>query len=434
MRWMNGTRTTLRWVAGHGMTRAAMGVAARRGDPQARFFLDPATLEDPYPFYRQLDAMGPLVAGPLCYGTARHAVAAEVVQSDAFVVGAAGRTGPQALRLLHRLGAPGAPVGPSDPPSMLFVDPPEHTRYRRLVMKVFTRRAIEGLIPRIERHCADLLDQFGRRVDLADAYAYRLPLTVIAEILGVPPEHRAAFLTWGQAMTSGMDVGVPLHVYRRVDHATRESNAWMLGHFERLRREPGDDLLSRLVHLDDDGERLTDRELLATAGLVLGAGFETTAGMLCAGTRLLANHPEQLEQLRSDPSGWENAVEEILRYDPPVQNTARTCATPTILGGVAVPAGATVVAMLGGANRDPQVFTDPDRFDITRPNARQHLAFSGGRHHCLGAALARIEGRVALRALFERFPDIALAGTPSRRPTRVLRGYVTLPITVEATS
>lgn len=374
--------------------------------------------------------MAPLVGGDLIWSTARHDVAAEVLRSDAFTVGNRHLNGPRLLAVLRRLGRSGAPVGPADPPSMLAVDPPEHTRYRRLVAKVFTRRAIEALRPRIAEHCAQLLDRMSGTVDLASRYAYELPLTVIAEILGIPADMRRQFLAWGLAMTPILDLGLSLGTYHRAERAIRDSNTWMLTHFERLRRQPGDDLLSQLVHLEDDahGGRLTDLELLATAGLVLSAGFETTANMLCTGTELLIRNPEQLDLLRADPGLWPNAVEEILRYDTPVQNTSRVSSGPVELAGVRVPAGTTVVVMLGGANRDPAVFAEPDRFDVTRSNAREHLSFSIGRHHCLGAALARVEGQVALQALFDRFPDIALAGEPRRRATRVLRAYDALPV------
>ncbi|GAB3838009.1 hypothetical protein GCM10029963_03600 [Micromonospora andamanensis] len=291
------------------------------------------------------------------------------------------------------------PIGPIDPPSMLVTDPPGHTRYRRLVVKVFTARAIEGLRPRVERHCAELLDELGRAapdrgpVDLVAHYASLLPVTMIAEILGVPPQLRQRFLDWGSAISPALDLGLSLGQFRRVETGVRQLDAWLRGHFARLRADPGDDLLSQLVLLDSDGERLTDDELVALAGLLMAAGFETTVNLLGTGTALLLAHPEQLALLRAEPHRWPNAVEEILRYDSPVQTTARYCRTDTAVAGVPIRRGEVVVPMLGGANRDPAVFTDPDRFDVTRGNARDHLAFSSGAHYCLGANLARLEGR-----------------------------------------
>jgi cytochrome P450 len=424
-----GTRTVVRWAVRHGTVRIGIAAAALRGDQQARFYTNPSTLDDPYPFFRQIRDQGSLVPGGIFWCTARHAVTHELMHNDAFVVANNRKqNGPRVLAPLHRLGQSGAPVGPVDAPAMLAVDPPEHTRYRRLVSKVFSRRAIDALQAKVEEHCERLLDRMHGRVDLVESYAYPLPLAVIGDLLGVPPAMQPRILVWSKAIAPALDLGLSLTVFRRLERAVQQSNAWMLAHLQQVRRNPGDDLLSQLVQPDAEGQCLTDEELLATAGLLLNAGFETTAGLLSMGTELFIRHPEQLDLLRASPDLWTNAVEEILRYDTPIQNASRICAAPTHLSGVPMRPGAMVVAMLGGANRDPEVFPDPDRFDITRPNAREHVAFAAGRHHCLGAALARLEGRIALRALFSRHPRIKLAGEPSRRPTRVLRGYRTLPV------
>jgi cytochrome P450 len=202
----------------------------------------------------------------------------------------------------------------------------------------------------------------------------------------------------------------------------------LAGHLAHLRENPGDDLLSQLALLVDDGETLNDVELRSTALLVIGAGFETTVNLIANGVVNLVENPEQLALLREDPGLWPNAVEEILRFDSPVQATVRVAAEDTEVGGIPVPAGTFVSLMLGGANRDPEVFDDPQRFDVTRPNAREHLAFSAGIHFCLGAGLARLEGAVALRRLFERFGDLALEPGAVRRHLRVLRGYDLLPV------
>jgi cytochrome P450 len=175
---------------------------------------------------------------------------------------------------------------------------------------------------------------------------------------------------------------------------------------------------------------LSEHELRATAGLVLAAGFETTVNLLGSGIRLLTDHPDQLAVLREDPSLWPNAVDEVLRFESPVQLTARVAKAPTTLGGRDIPGGSLVALLLAAANRDPEVFTDPARFDVARENANRHLSFSGGRHYCLGAALARLEGEIGLRSLFDRFPDLALNGPGTRRPTRVLRGWASLPVSL----
>ncbi|WBB53548.1 cytochrome P450 [Verrucosispora sp. WMMD573] len=434
---MSGPGILLRWTARHGLLRLGIAAAARRGDTQARFFLDPVIRENPYPFYRQIRQTGALVRGRHMWSATRHDVVTEVLRRDAFSVHPATVPAPRTLAPLRRLSQRGMPIGPIDPPSMLVTDPPEHTRYRRLVVKVFTARAIEGLRSQVERHSADLLDELGRAaprrgsVDLVAHYASLLPVTMIAEILGVPPQLRQSFLSWGSAMSPALDLGLSLGQFRRVEAGIRQLNTWLRGHFARLRADPGDDLLSQLVLQDSDGERLTEDELVALAGLLMAAGFETTVNLLGTGTALLLAHPEQLALLRVEPHRWPNAVEEILRYDSPVQTTARYCRTDTEVAGVRLRRGEVVVPMLGGANRDPAVFVDPDRFDVTRGNARDHLAFSSGAHYCLGANLARLEGEIGLRSLFERYPDLALDGVPRRRPTRVLRGYDHLPVRLE---
>jgi hypothetical protein len=203
-------------------------------------------------------------------------------------------------------------------------------------------------------------------------------------------------------------------------------------HIADLRRAPGDDLLSELVQISEDGDRLTDQELRVNTLLLLGAGFETTVNLIGNAVALLLQHPDQLAELRFDPAGWPNAVDEVLRYDSPVQVTVRVAREDTELAGQPMKAGQALVLMLGAANRDPAVFTDPDRFDVTRPEARLHLAFSAGIHYCLGAQLARLEASIALQALFERFPDLATAAPPTRRRTRVLHGFEKFPVAVGA--
>jgi cytochrome P450 len=416
--------TAVRWATKHGFVRAGINAAARKGDEQARFFTDPAVRREPYPFYRMTRDTAPLVRGRLMWATARHDVATALLRNDAFGVGFTDRPLPAPLALMFRFSRRSSPIGPVDPPSMLVVDPPDHTRYRRLVSKVFTARAIEGLRPRIERTCDELLRD--KPADLVADYAALLPVTVIAEILGVPLEMRHQFLAWGNAAAPTLDLGLSFPAYRRTEVNIRQVNRWLRGHFARLRAEPGDDLLSQLVRLDD----LSEDELLATAGLLLAAGFETTVNLLGTGAWQLMRHPDQLAILRAEPHRWGNAVEETLRYDSPVQVTARVCRRPAELAGERMEPGHAVMAMLGGANRDPAVFADPDRFDVTRANAREHLSFSGGVHYCLGAALARLEGEIGLRMLFDRYPDLRVDGEPRRRTTRVLRGFESLPVTV----
>jgi len=253
---------------------------------------------------------------------------------------------------------------------------------------------------------------------------------VIGDILGVADEARPRILEFGELGAPSLDMGVSWKQYRQVYRGIEGFNNWLSNHLHKLRRNPGDDLMSQIIQASDEGARLSHQELLATAGLVLAAGFETTVNLLGNGIRTLLDAPEHLDTLAARPELWPTAVEEILRLDSPVQMTARFASKDTDLAGTIVRRGEGVIIYLAGANRDPKVFTDPHRFDIERDNAGKHLSFSGGRHFCLGAALARAEGEVGLRTFFERFPDARLAGNGCRRETRVLRGWSSLPVTL----
>ena len=240
-------------------------------------------------------------------------------------------------------------------------------------------------------------------------------------------------LRFGAAAAPSIDLGIPWREFRRVETALREFDEWLTQHLASLRQHPGDDLLSQLVAAQEGGVGLTDEELKSTAGLVLAAGFETTVNLLGNGVALLADDPEQRKQLTENPDLWPNAVDEVLRVDPPVLLTGRMSMADTEVEGAPMPRGSVMVGLLAGANRDPEVFPDPDRFDVTRENAREHVSFSAGRHYCLGAALARMEGQVGLQTLFERYPDLRVEPGGVRRSTRILRGYETLPVTLRPT-
>jgi cytochrome P450 len=251
---------------------------------------------------------------------------------------------------------------------------------------------------------------------------------VIAEILGVPPHMQQKMLDWGNQAAVTLDPALSYGQFRRASTALRQIHHWLAEHLTELKRNPGDDLMSKLAVLQDEGETLNDVELRATALLVIGAGFETTVNLLGNAVVLLDDNPEQLDILKADPNCWGNAVDEVLRHESPVQLTVRVAGEDTEVCGHEVQSGRFVSLMLGGANRDPDVFPDPARFDVRRENARDHLAFSAGIHFCLGASLARLEGSVALRMLYDRFPDLAVEGTPVRRELRVLRGWEHLPV------
>ncbi|MEJ3654075.1 cytochrome P450 [Actinomycetes bacterium KLBMP 9759] len=424
-------RRMVRWGLRHGIIRKAVGKGLRTGDLNSRLMFDPVAVDDPFPHYEALRAKGRLIDGGIMFTATDHDICTAVLRSPDFgVVGGPSGRAPAAWRFAERFGGK-APLGPAEPPSMLSTDPPDHTRYRKLVTRAFSARAVAGLRSRTEEIATELLDAMaakGATADLIDDYAALLPATVIAEMLGAPVGMRRQFLQWGAGGALSLDAGLTYPEFRQSEKDLESFHAWMLRHFAELRRNPSDTVLSALVHAQADEGRLTEDELASIGMLLLAAGFETTVNLIGNGVNALLTHPDQLALLRAEPQRWSNAVDEILRFDSPVQRTGRVAHRTTEIGGRRVPPGKPVLLLLGAANRDPAVFPDPQTFDITRPNAGDHVAFSSGVHYCLGAGLAKMEGEVGLRALFDRFPDLAQTGTPHRRPTRVLRGYDAMPV------
>lgn len=420
-------KPAVRWGIGHALPRTVMRLAARRGDLQGRIVVEASTGSDLLGLFDEIRARGPLAATRVGHTTTRHTAVKAVLSDDAFVT-ARPRYGAGILGKLAAWSDTDV-MHPVRPPSLLAVEPPSHTRYRKLVTRVFAARAVEQLRARTQQIADELLDDLDPSdpVDLIETYCGLLPVTVISEILGVPPQERATVLALGAAAAPSLDLGLPWRVFRSVESGLTTFDAWLSRHLEALRRNPGDNLLSRLITAREDGEGLTERELKSTAGLVLAAGFETTVNLLGNGIALLTEHPGQLGTLRARPELWGNAVDEILRFDPPVLLTGRLCSRDTTVEGVPVQRGSLVTTVLAGANRDPGVFADPDTFDVTRPNARDHVSFGAGRHYCLGAQLARMEGEIGLRTVFERFPGLEVPAGARRRPTRILRGFETLP-------
>lgn len=420
---------TARWALTHGLIRLVLRRESRRGNTNSLFLTDPAVRDDPYRHYELLRGPEPFSRGLAGKLTVHHAVATEVLRRDDMGTASFGGAPAPVRRLLARAGGGRSVI---EPPSMLAVDPPDHSRYRKLVTRAFTAKAVAALRVRTEQVAAELLDELardhaGEPVDLVRRYASQLPVIVICEILGAPVSMRQKFLTWGDAAATSLDPGMSLAAFKHAQQGIDALLDWMRGHFEQLRRSPGEDVLSQLVTTaDSDGQRLTETELLATSLLVLAAGFETTVNLIGTGIQLLQDHPEQRALLAAEPAHWPTAVDEILRFDSPVQRTARRALRDTEIAGVPIRAEEIVIVLLGAANRDPEVFEDPARFDVTRRGAGKHLSFSSGVHHCLGAQLARMEGEVALRALTEGFPGLTMVGRPHRRPTSNLRGYDSL--------
>lgn len=426
-------RQRLHWLTLHGVIRALTTLGARRGDLQGRLIADPAARANPGEFSGEIRAQGRLARARTAWLTADHGVVHQILRSDDFAVTSSGNSLPALVgRVEERLRVRGR-IHPLLPPSLLSVEPPDHSRYRRTVSSVFTARAVAALEEHIESAARALVDELDGEtgiVNIVERYCSRLPVTVIGDILGVPEDDRSKILQFGELAAPSLDIGLSWPQFLRVEEGLDSFTRWLTDHIGRLRASPGDDLMSQLIEANDEGTRLNDSELLATAGLVLAAGFETTVNLLGSGIELLLRHPDQLDLLRERPELWPNAVEEVLRLESPVQLTARTAVADTDVAAHTIRAGETVVLYLAGANRDPEVFPNPHVFDVTRDNAGRHLSFSGGRHFCLGAALARTEGAVGLRTFFDRHPHTVLVGEGRRRETRVLRGWATLPVDI----
>jgi cytochrome P450 len=313
--------------------------------------------------------------------------------------------------------------------SMLLLDPPDHTRLRGLVNKAFTPKRVSALRPRIEEIVKGLLDRVEGEggMDLIGAFAAPLPAIVIAELLGVPPEDHERFRIWSSDLVNAaaLALGGPGELF---ETALERILGYLREVIAQRRRDPGDDLLSAMIQAQEDRDALNDEELLANSNLLLVAGHETTTNLIGNGLLALLRHPDQLRRLRADPELLDSAVEELLRYDSPVQATVRVATQEVELLGERVEAGAIVACGIGAANRDPEVFPEPDDLDVARAD-NHHLSFGFGAHFCLGAPLARLEARVAFEALLERFPELSLAETDLRwRPNLFLRGLAELPL------
>jgi len=320
---------------------------------------------------------------------------------------------------------------------LLNLDPPDHTRLRRLLSAAFTRRRSEQLAPRIQELTDDLLDGLDRRfaandgpVDLIAEFAYPLPIAVICELLGIPEADQGDFRAW-----TGPLVNISFSGFDAYEHAVTAMVDYMHDLLARKRREPGDDLLSALIAVRDQGDQLTEDELLSMVFLLLIAGHETTVNLIANGVRALLTHPDQWGLLRREPERMGSAVEELLRYDGPLQTAIPTVTTaPVEIDGIQVPAGELVVVSLLAANRDPKRLPDAEKLDVTRPEM-SHLAFGHGIHRCVGAPLAQVEGRIALGSLIRRFERLELAVPAAdlvRTPGMLMNSLVTLPVRLSA--
>ena len=390
----------------------------------------PGFTDDPYPQYAVMRAKAPVYAHPFGFWLLTGYDEVSWLLRAGLSVEDDNLAADSMLRQM-RAELFGGAESPRAALSMLDRDPPDHTRLRRLVSKAFTPRAIQALRPRITELVDGMLDAMAEQaqVDLIDALAFPLPFRVIAEMLGSPPaDHERIRQLSGTLVRSLEPVADPelaaaiMAADDELRRITTEMIAWK-------RANPADDLLTALIHAEDDGDVLDDEELVAQTLLLYIAGHETTVNLIANGTLALLGHPRQLTLLRDDPALVGNAVEELLRYDSPVQASRRITLEPVTVGGVTIPAGAFVMASLGSANRDER-FWGPDaaELNLRRENARQHVSFGAGPHHCLGASLARLEACIAFERLTARFPGLALDGDVVWNGRINLRGPAHLPV------
>ncbi|HEX7133020.1 MAG TPA: cytochrome P450 [Iamia sp.] len=388
--------------------------------------------ERPHRAYAALRRLDPVHRSPFGFWVVTgHAEASTVLRDPSFGTDETAHD----VRHLH-IGPVSRLLGRSDqsekgafltiaPDLMLFRDPPDHTRLRRLVNRAFTPRRVAVLGEAIEQLTAELLAPLAgrRRFDVMDAFAYPLPARVICELVGLPPTDHELIADHGRDLAVGLDPLPTADELARADRAVIALREHLAEPIRARREQPRDDLLSDLVAVADDGDRLTGDELVATLVLILIAGHETTANLIGNALVALDDDPVARQALAHDPDVVDTAVEELLRLDPPVQITQRFPGEDTELGGHTIRAGSFVILGLGAANRDPAVFPDPDRLDLTRsPNP--HLAFGAGAHHCVGAALARLEARIALPALLRAVPDARVVRPlPRRRTSLTIRGF-----------
>ena len=382
---------------------------------------DPAFVADPYEKLARLRAQGPVVAhlGSGLLLATTHAAVSETLRH----------------RHLGRIWTDREPAETYEPFNLLHRhqmmenEPPAHTRLRRLVSAAFARGHVERMRPRVERIADGLLGRLnaGDVVDLVGGYAEPLPVAVIADLLGVPAVDGPLLRGWSQAMVRMYEYEGTAEVEGAAVRASTDFAAYVRDLVDERRSKPGADLLTDLVQATEDGARLSEDELVASVVLLLNAGHEASVNAFGNGLVDLLTHPAELAHVVSGAVPVPAAVEEMLRHDAPLQLFERTSCADVEVAGVPVPVGAKVAALLGAANRDPAVFADPDRFDVGRdPNP--HVGFGMGVHFCLGAPLARVELAVALERLLTRWPRLALAAEPVRRPTFVLRGYWRIPV------
>lgn len=385
---------------------------------------------DPHPFYHQLRTIEPVHWSPFLgfWVLTRYADCVAVLR-DAKRFSADPRDLAIYEALMQGIGEQ-RPLMQMQRKWMLLLNPPDHTRLRTLVTKAFTPRVVENMRPRIQAITDELLDhvQTAGQMDVIADLSFPLPVIVIAQMLGVPAEDRDKFKAWTPDLARTLDPIISPEILDAGDAATLAFHEYFRTLVEKRRQDPQEDLLSALIAAEEQGDRLTEDELLATAVLLLGAGHETTMNLIGNGLLALFRHPDQLAKLKADPTLIHSAIEECLRFDGPVQMTARTAVEDVEIEGKTLAKGQQAIIVLAAANRDPAQFAEPDRFDIARKD-NPHIAFSHGIHYCLGAPLARVEAQIALNTLLRRMPNLRLQTEDLEwRETVTIRGLKALPV------
>ncbi|WP_328554357.1 MULTISPECIES: cytochrome P450 [unclassified Streptomyces] len=393
---------------------------------------DPAFVADPYPAYEELRARGRVhYYEPTNQWLVPHHADVSALLRDRRL----GRT--YQHRFTHEDFGRTAPPPEHEPfhvlndHGMLDLEPPDHTRIRRLVSKAFTPRTVERLKPYVEGLAGELVDRLVRAGggDLLTDVAEPLPVSVIAEMLGIPESERAPLRPWSADICGMYELNPSEEVARKAVRASEEFTAYLRGLIEDRRKEPADDLISGLIAAHDEGDRLTEQEMISTCVLLLNAGHEATVNSTVTGWWTLFRHPGQLAALRADHTLIPTAVEELLRYDTPLQLFERWVLDDIEIDGTTVPRGAEVAMLFGSANRDAEVFADPETLDLSRAE-NPHISFSAGIHYCIGAPLARLELAASMRALLTKAPALRLTEEPVRKPNFVIRGLEGLSVEV----
>jgi cytochrome P450 len=426
-------RNWTHWALGYAPPRAALSLLARRRDPLAKLLtIETHPVDDIYPLIEQIRQRGRMSPVTRMRGwvTADAQIVREVLRDGRFrTLKPRDRSAFRVVRWILVKTNPGVP-NPIEPPAMLVSDPPEHTRLRRPVSRAFTPRALDGLRGRVHDVADELVRGLDGRssCDLVEEYCSRIPLAVITEMLDMPPDEMPYLEHVADTTTRLIgNVAPSWNDFRTATVVLGGFDEYLADHVKRVRKDSANDsILSDVVSSGD----LTDAEIRMLAGFLLGAGFITTKHVMSNAILALLRHPEQLAALRANPELWPSAVEEILRYDTAGQLVPRIAAEDVEIHGYSVRANEPLFLMVGGANRDPAVFDNPNALDITRANAREHLSFSTGVHVCLGAALARMELQIGLRELFDHFPRLTLAGDPIFNNSIGLHGLTHLPVSL----